>query len=77
MSNILLTDAMGDSSYGIEVTNHPLPNTVQNKVSQQSSLPYLLYWLIVQFQVDINQAPVVQRADSSIQSINRFPVYKM
>ncbi|XP_020609398.1 ABC transporter A family member 6-like [Orbicella faveolata] len=33
MSNILLTDQMGDSSYGIEVTNHPLPNSVSNKVS--------------------------------------------
>ena len=33
MSNILLTDQMGDSSYGIEITNHPLPNSVSNKVS--------------------------------------------
>ena len=32
MSNILLTDAMGDSSYGIEITNHPLPNSIENKV---------------------------------------------
>lgn len=31
MSNILLTDAMGDSSYGIEITNHPLPNSIENK----------------------------------------------
>lgn len=31
MSNILLTDALGDSSYGIEITNHPLPNTIKNK----------------------------------------------
>lgn len=33
MSNILLTDQMGDSSYAIETTNHPLPNSVSNKVS--------------------------------------------
>ena len=36
MSNILLTDAMGDDSYSIEATNYPLPNTIQNKVSSQA-----------------------------------------
>ena len=45
MSNILLTDAMGDTSYGIEVTNHPLPNTVQNKVSQQTLLKFSAFSL--------------------------------
>ena len=38
MSNILLTDALSDSSYGIEITNHPLPNSVKNKVCQQRLL---------------------------------------
>ena len=33
MSNILLTDAIGDDSYSIEATNYPLPNTIKNKVS--------------------------------------------
>ena len=33
MSNILLADQMGDSSYSIETTNYPLPNSVNNKVS--------------------------------------------
>ena len=33
MSNILLADATGDSSYEIEITNHPLPNSIENKVS--------------------------------------------
>lgn len=36
MSNILLTDAMGDDSYSIEATNYPLPNTIKNKVSSQA-----------------------------------------
>ncbi|KAJ7352721.1 hypothetical protein OS493_034326 [Desmophyllum pertusum] len=31
MSNILLTDQTGDSSYSIETTNYPLPNSVTNK----------------------------------------------
>jgi len=33
MSNILLADATGDSFYQIEITNHPLPNSIENKVS--------------------------------------------
>ena len=33
MSNILLADATGDSLYQIEITNHPLPNSIENKVS--------------------------------------------
>ena len=36
MSNILLTDAVGDDSYSIEATNYPLPNTIKNKVSSQA-----------------------------------------
>ncbi|XP_015769367.1 PREDICTED: ATP-binding cassette sub-family A member 3-like [Acropora digitifera] len=31
MSNILLADATGDSFYQIEITNHPLPNSIENK----------------------------------------------
>ncbi|XP_073229976.1 phospholipid-transporting ATPase ABCA3-like [Porites lutea] len=37
MSNILLTDAMGDDSYSIEATNYPLPNTIKNKADNVTS----------------------------------------
>ena len=44
MSNILLVDQTGDSSYSIETTNYPLPNSVNNKVCLDSVyLECLLY----------------------------------
>ena len=38
MSNIILADKMGDTSYSIETTNYPLPNSVKNKVSALQTL---------------------------------------
>lgn len=37
MSNILLVDQTGDSSYSIETTNYPLPNSVNNKADNVTS----------------------------------------